>query len=100
MVRTGNSMLAARVPSKPPIRVSGTEMQNHRAKRVKKSEMGKAPVLFLPQRMEFSTVKMIKTMPGKKQEVNQATDFHPSVDCLIVLQRRTPTYPAIIPRKR
>jgi hypothetical protein len=93
-------MLAARVPSKPPIRVSGTEMQNHRAKRVKKSEMGIAPVLFLPHRMEFSTVKMIKTMPGKKQEVNQATDFHPSVLCLIVLQTRTPTYPAIIPRKR
>jgi hypothetical protein len=41
-------MLAARVPSKPPISVSGTKMQNHRARRVKNSEMGRAQVLFLP----------------------------------------------------
>jgi hypothetical protein len=42
----------------------------------------------------------MKTIPGKKQEVSQATDFHPSEVPLIVLQRRTPTYPKIMPRKR
>jgi hypothetical protein len=61
-------MLAARVPSKPPMRVSGTGMQSHRAKRVKNSEMGRAPVLFLPHRMDFNTVRMMKTIPRKKQE--------------------------------
>jgi hypothetical protein len=93
-------MLAARVPSKPPMRVSGTEMQNHRAKRVKNSEMCRAPMLFLLHRMEFSTLRMMKTIPGKKQEVSQATYFQPSKVPLIVLQRRTPTYPEIMPRKR
>jgi hypothetical protein len=50
-------------------------MQNHRARRVKNSEMGRAPVLFLPHRMELSTVRMMNTIPGKKQAVSSVREI-------------------------
>jgi hypothetical protein len=35
--------------------------------------------------MELSTVRMMNTIPWKKQTVSQATDFHPSEVPLMVL---------------
>jgi hypothetical protein len=75
-------------------------MQNHRARRVKNSEIGKAPVLSLFHNTKFRTVRTVNMTPGKKQAVNQDTDLQPSDVPLIVLQNRTLTYPLAIPRKR
>jgi hypothetical protein len=75
----------------PPKRVSGTEMQNQRAKRTKYKEIGIAPVLWLPQRMKFSIVRIRKTIPGKKHATDQETDLHPSEVPLMVLHKRTAT---------
>ena len=79
------------------MRVSGTEMQNQRKSNSKYREMGIAPVLLLPQRRKFSPVRIIKAIPGKKQADNQEMDLHPSEVPLMVLHRRTLTYPAAIP---
>jgi len=59
--------------------------------------MGRAPVLFLVHSMKFNTVRTMKTMPGKKQAVDQETDLHPSDVPFKVLQSLTAAYPATIP---
>ena len=45
LVLTGYCMASALVPINPPRSVRGTEMQNQRDKRMKKREIGIAPVL-------------------------------------------------------
>ena len=75
-------------------------MQNQRAKSSTYNEMGMALELLLPLRMKFNSVRITKTMPGKKHATDQETDLPPSVVPLIVLQRRTATYPAAIHKKR
>ncbi|KAI5432575.1 hypothetical protein KIW84_020041 [Lathyrus oleraceus] len=100
LVRTGYSICSAFVPINPPVRVSGTEMQNQRKNSSKYKEMGIAPVLLLPQRTKFSAVRIVKAIPGKKHAANHEIDLHPSEVPFMVLQRRTLTYPEAIPRKR
>nr|GLL47225.1 Os02g0722350 [Ipomoea trifida] len=91
LVRTGNWIGSDLVPRNPPNSVRGTETQNQRAKSSKYNEIGIAPVLLLPQRMKFSTVRITKAIPGKKHAVAQETDLHPSEVPFIVLHSRTPT---------
>ncbi|KAJ0884663.1 hypothetical protein HanPSC8_Chr10g0436401 [Helianthus annuus] len=62
-------------------------MQNKSDKSMKYNEMGIAPVLLLPQRMKFNTVRITKTIPGKKNAIDHETDRHPSEVPLIVLHR-------------
>ncbi len=76
-MRTGNGVGSVTDPRNPPKSVNGTEIPNHNSNRMKKREMGIAPVLSFAHRMKLSAVKMVKAIPGKKHATLHEMDFHP-----------------------